>query len=401
MSALGSGQLENFLRRDDGFLREMWSWFAAGSVVVILRFAVRIRMAGLKGLRGDDFFMLVGCVMYTICFVMIDLVYRYGTNVDITAEQIDLLSRDEVARLVEGSKFQQVAWYSYTAYLWSMKGSLLFFYKRLTFDVWQHASVLRYITWFTVASYVVVVGTVTFGCVPFQDNWGVRPLPSKKCVFKPQNLLVTTFLSESQNPQSQRMPSPTCVPDVLTDAAILSLPLPVLKEIRVSLYKKMFIAVLICSGLFVIAAAIMRVAVTLGSAPSTITVNRWGVVECEIGLMAINAPILRPLFSRRFWQWHYQPPRRESNPMMSVKGSRTTIGRRRRVLKEDSLLGWMSAARSRVATVVGTRRGASPSRVDEETGEIAEEQELEHLQKDGRRFGRRASGILQERGSFG
>ncbi|KAJ0383510.1 hypothetical protein COL922a_010354 [Colletotrichum nupharicola] len=65
--------------------------------------------------------------MYTICFLMVDLVYRYGTNVDLTADQIKLLNDEEVARLVEGSKFQQVAWYSYTAYLWSMKGTLLFF----------------------------------------------------------------------------------------------------------------------------------------------------------------------------------------------------------------------------------------------------------------------------------
>lgn len=52
---------------------------------------------------------------------------RYGTNVDLTAAQISTLSDEEVARLVKGSKFQQVDWYSYTAYLWSMKATLLFF----------------------------------------------------------------------------------------------------------------------------------------------------------------------------------------------------------------------------------------------------------------------------------
>ncbi|KAI8205166.1 hypothetical protein K4K52_004458 [Colletotrichum sp. SAR 10_76] len=84
-------------------------------------------MVGPKGLKGDDYVMFVTLIMYTICFVMVDLVYRYGTNVDLTADQIKLLNDEEVARLVEGSKFQQVAWYSYTAYLWSMKGTLLFF----------------------------------------------------------------------------------------------------------------------------------------------------------------------------------------------------------------------------------------------------------------------------------
>ncbi|KAF5511996.1 hypothetical protein CGCA056_v011731 [Colletotrichum aenigma] len=357
---MGTEQLDSMLRRDARFLREIWTWFTVGAVVIFLRFFVRIRMVGPKGLKGDDYVMFVTLIMYTICFVMVDLVYRYGTNVDLTADQIKLLNDEEVARLVEGSKFQQVAWYSYTAYLWSMKGTLLFFYRRMTFDLWQHARVLTYLTWFTIAAYLAVVGTITFSCLPFQDNWGVRPLPSEKCVFKAQNLLVTTFFN------------------VITDAAILCLPLPVLREIRVPLYKKLFIAVLICSGLFVIAAAIMRLAVTLGSDPSTITVNRWGVRECEIGLMAINAPILRPLFSRRFWQWHYRPPARDPNPMVSARRSRTTIGHRRRAFKEDSLLGWMSSTRSRIETAIGTRGRGSP--VDEELGKTADEQELEPLE---------------------
>ncbi|KAF9875077.1 hypothetical protein CkaCkLH20_07343 [Colletotrichum karsti] len=221
-------------------------------------------MVGPKGLKGDDYVMFVTLIMYAICAVMVDLVYRYGTNVDLVADQIELLSDAEVAQLVNGSKFQQVAWYSYTAYLWSLKVALLFFYSRMTFALWQHERVLTYLTWFTVASYLAVVGTITFSCRPFRDNWGVRPLPHDRCVFKAQNLVVTTLLN------------------VLTDAAILSLPLPVLREIRVPMYKKVFIAALLCSGLFVMAASIMRVAATMGSEPSTLTVNRWGVRELEL-----------------------------------------------------------------------------------------------------------------------
>ncbi|KAK1492308.1 hypothetical protein CABS01_11825 [Colletotrichum abscissum] len=121
------GQLDSILRRDDKFLKEMWTWFGVGALVILLRFFVRIRMVGPRGLKGDDYTMLVTLFLYTVCFVMVDLVYRYGTNVDLTAPQISTLSDEEVARLVQGSKFQQVAWYSYTAYLWSMKATLLFF----------------------------------------------------------------------------------------------------------------------------------------------------------------------------------------------------------------------------------------------------------------------------------
>lgn len=74
-----------------------------------------------------------------------------------------------------------------------------------------------------------------------------------------------------------------------------------LRRLKVPILKKIFIALLLSSGLFVITAAIIRAAVTLGSAPSSITINRWGVRETIMGIIAINAPILRPLFTRGFW----------------------------------------------------------------------------------------------------
>lgn len=74
-----------------------------------------------------------------------------------------------------------------------------------------------------------------------------------------------------------------------------------LRQLKVPVFRKVLIAVLLSSGLFVITAAIIRAAVTLGSAPSSITINRWGVRETIIGILAINAPILRPLLTRSFW----------------------------------------------------------------------------------------------------
>ncbi|KAI3533932.1 hypothetical protein CTAM01_08983 [Colletotrichum tamarilloi] len=53
------GQLDSILRRDDKFLKEMWTWFGVGALVILLRFFVRIRMVGPRGLKGDDYTMLV------------------------------------------------------------------------------------------------------------------------------------------------------------------------------------------------------------------------------------------------------------------------------------------------------------------------------------------------------
>jgi hypothetical protein len=82
---------------------------------------------------------------------------------------------------------------------------------------------------------------------------------------------------------------------------ILAIPIPMLWKLQVRFSKKLVISALLCSGLFVIAAAIIRAVLTLGSTPSGLNINRWGVRETIVGLITVNAPILRPMFNKGFW----------------------------------------------------------------------------------------------------
>jgi hypothetical protein len=82
---------------------------------------------------------------------------------------------------------------------------------------------------------------------------------------------------------------------------ILAIPIPMLWRLQVRMSKKLAIGALLCSGLFVIAAAIIRAVLTLGSTPSGLNINRWGVRETFVGIIAVNSPILRPMFNRSFW----------------------------------------------------------------------------------------------------
>lgn len=117
----------------------------------------------------------------------------------------------------------------------------------------------------------------------YQENWQVRPLPSRACTFKPQNFYVGAVLN------------------VITDAILLSLPVPMLWGLKVRLSKKIAVGALLSSGLFVIAAAIIRAVLTLGSAPSGLNINRWGVRETIVGILTVNMPILAPMFQKKFW----------------------------------------------------------------------------------------------------
>ncbi|KAE8324050.1 hypothetical protein BDV39DRAFT_217398 [Aspergillus sergii] len=69
--------------------------------------------------------------------------------------------------------------------------------------------------------------------------------------------------------------------------------------------RKLVIAIFLSSGIFVIAASIIRTALTLKAEPSSITVNRWGIRETFVGVATVNLPILRPLFTKRFWKSGY------------------------------------------------------------------------------------------------
>ncbi|KAG6985875.1 hypothetical protein FocnCong_v003829 [Fusarium oxysporum f. sp. conglutinans] len=111
----------------------------------------------------------------------------------------------------------------------------------------------------------------------------VVPDPGEKCSFKMQNFLVTTVLN------------------VLTDALILGIPMPLLWKLQVPFRKKLVIGLLLSSGAFVIAAAIIRVVLTLSANPSALTINAWGVRETIVGILTVNIPILRPIFSKSFW----------------------------------------------------------------------------------------------------
>lgn len=63
--------------------------------------------------------------------------------------------------------------------------------------------------------------------------------------------------------------------NVITDAALLCVPLPLLAKLRVPLRKKFALCLLLSSGVFVITAAILRAVKTLDADVSALTVNRW------------------------------------------------------------------------------------------------------------------------------
>ncbi|RSL65882.1 hypothetical protein CEP54_004028 [Fusarium duplospermum] len=210
------------------FLYEIWTLYGVGTLILLTRFAVRLKTVGWHYL---------------------------GTNLEASFYA-------KTHNCIKGSKLEFVAWYSYTSLIWSLKGTMLFFFSRITIGTW-HSILVKTASVCCAISYLAVFFTVTFGCFPTHKNWQVVPDPGKKCTFRRQNLVVTTVLN------------------VL----------------------KLVIGLLLSSGLFVISAAIIRATLTLSAHPSALAVNEWGVRETLVGIITVNIPILRPMFKRSFWSW--------------------------------------------------------------------------------------------------
>ncbi|KAJ5018583.1 Acyl-CoA dehydrogenase family member 11 [Colletotrichum sp. SAR 10_99] len=221
--------------------------------------------------------------LYSLNVYIVQVTYHTGGNIDVTADAVKSLSEDDVRILELGSKLEFISWYSYPGCIWVLKFTVLFFYKRLTLGILRRKTLIT-LFWLCGLSYITLCLTVTLSCQPYSDNWRIRPLPGPECTFRPQNFWMLLWLN------------------ILTDAALLSIPIPILWHLRVTLRRKIGVAILLSSGVFVISTAIIRAVSTLTGAPSVININRWGFRELGVGLVTVTLPVLSPIFTRPFWR---------------------------------------------------------------------------------------------------
>ncbi|EGU83007.1 hypothetical protein FOXB_06560 [Fusarium oxysporum f. sp. conglutinans Fo5176] len=299
------------------FIIESWTLYVFGTLILFSRFAVRFKTVGWRGLQGDDFFSVLVLIFYAVDAFTVHLIYYLGTNIEAgVAAKTHTLTKDEINEYETGSKLELAAWYAYTALIWSLKGTMLCFFSRTTIGTW-HNMFVKTVSVLCAVSYLAVFLTITFGCFPTQKNWQqvyrVVPDPGEKCSFKMQNFLVTTVLNVLYvNPLTSTNISNSLVP-TLSSSGFQCLscgnfkspsaspsPLPSPKAPS-NIARKLVIGLLLSSGAFVIAAAIIRVVLTLSANPSALTINAWGVRETIVGILTVNIPILRPIFSKSFW----------------------------------------------------------------------------------------------------
>ncbi|KAE8376036.1 hypothetical protein BDV26DRAFT_294452 [Aspergillus bertholletiae] len=262
------------------FQKEAWTEYGIGAVIILVRIFARFRVVGVKNWQGDDYFAFVVLAFWTVNLPPCP--GQYGTNIGLDDAQRAALTPEQVDILARGSQCLLAGWTCYVTLIWALKACMLFFYNRLTLGLVQQ-KLVKFNAVLCACTYVAVILTIFLHCRPLHRNWQVYPDPGINCTAGYVNYIVIA------------------VTNVSTDAILVFIPIPLLAKVRLALRRKLMIGVLLCGGVFVMIATLLRCILSLQSIDSINTSTIWAIRETFVGIIAVNAPCIKPLFSTSTW----------------------------------------------------------------------------------------------------
>ncbi|KAK5995606.1 hypothetical protein PT974_04020 [Cladobotryum mycophilum] len=233
--------------------------------------AVRLiwrKVAGQSYNLGDYLTMAAGVAALTR-LGLIHVVLTWGTNnmTDAFRNTHHFTSREIYQRMI-GSN------------LWLQKLVLLDLYRRLMIDMPYEKVLIRGFLFVFFATYVVVQVLTFSECKPFHLYWQVLPNPGE-CAAAQLQLIVLGVLN------------------IVTDAMLLVLPVPVIFGIRAPWQRKLQLTCLFTLGIFIILITIIRLPINSGQKHSQISRTTWASTELLTSALVVNAPTLYGLWNKR------------------------------------------------------------------------------------------------------
>ncbi|KAK8008782.1 hypothetical protein PG991_011333 [Apiospora marii] len=270
-------------------ITEIWTLYAFGSCLIICRLFVRIKMVGFRGLQPDDYIVVWVFIIYTsvsvVGHVLILDAQGHHTSQLSPQDRINL-PKSDYAIYEYGTKLFLVGETLYMGIVWSLKLCMAFFYRRLVRGLWTEKLILPLIGGIG-ATGIAGILTVYTTCVPTTKMWQILPDPGHLCV--PQNpwVMITVL----------------CL-NLATDLCILSLPIPVLAKMQTTAVRKTGLVFLFGLGAFTMVAAVLRI-VSIFILQSESAGALWSIREDFIAVVVTQAPMVYPLFGRKFWTAAY------------------------------------------------------------------------------------------------
>lgn len=270
-------------------ITEMWTLYAFGTVVIFLRVFCRWRLVGIFNFKPDDYLVLLAWAVYTSITVMahIFIIEVGGKHTSLlTPEQRKLVPVSERPMWEYGSKLFMAGQITYVAIVWILKLNMLFFYQRVVRGLWVEKFIYPAMG-LVVAAGSVIVLLFALVCRPFGHLFQVYPDPGEYCV--PQNTIF--FYS-------------ILALNLTTDLVIVLIPIPVIGPLKLPLLRRIGLYLLFGLGAFCMVAAILRIVFVFGLKRGDIAAM-WTLREDFVAIFVGQAPMIRPIFGRKFWQGGY------------------------------------------------------------------------------------------------
>ncbi|KAI1394477.1 uncharacterized protein F4822DRAFT_388309 [Hypoxylon trugodes] len=244
-------------------------------VAVILRIYARRLKAQALGM--DDFMIIAGLFFTSVFVALCILVTVFGEG---RHRVVTVLEHPD--HVVPFTKATIAAGVIYNPALFCTKISILLLYYRV-FPSRRFKWVCIGVGIFVAAYSITAIMTNIFQCVPVKSNWD--PTVTPHCINLGSELIVVSSLN------------------VLTDASILCLPMPIIWRLKTDFRRKLQLTGLFLLGSFVVVVSIIRVTYVsnvsfsdgfwANSYPSM-----WSVVENCIAVVAACLPVMRPVFNK-------------------------------------------------------------------------------------------------------
>ncbi|KAG5927496.1 hypothetical protein E4U42_002173 [Claviceps africana] len=251
------------------FRVEAWMEYAIGMLILLSRIAYRTSLVGWDW-HGDDYFAVAAVLFLTGETIMLELIGRWGSIVGMTEAKALALTSGERTSIINGAKADIAGWCIYITLIWCLK-ALATNQKRLVYI----AAVA------CVCSYLATIGVVLLRCLPFGRNWQIWPYPGDECG-SPNQIFLTLVIT-----------------NVSTDLLILYIPLPLLWVVQLPLSRKIVYGLWLTTGVFVIAASLLRYALSIEKSTDVDVSTIWAIRETFVGVISVNAPILGPWLIRK------------------------------------------------------------------------------------------------------
>ncbi|KAB5535376.1 hypothetical protein GE09DRAFT_1227357 [Coniochaeta sp. 2T2.1] len=266
-------------------LVEIWIEYAIGMLFIFARILVRLRLVGLRNFDVDDYLIFLTAALWTTVATIahVFIVDCGGQHTGILPPDVRAaLTPEGVQAYTYGTQMFLFGLSIYFCVVWTLKINMLFFYRRVVKGTWTERLVVP-VMGLVVGSFLVIVLTMTLTCRPFHALWQVLPDPGPNCT--PQNkVFFITIL----------------VFNIVTDACIMMIPIPVVWGIRASIWKQLAIYFCFVLGSFIMMAAILRYTLIFNLNMAGISAS-WSIREDFVAIIVGQGPMCAPVLRRTFW----------------------------------------------------------------------------------------------------